>query len=278
METILRLTNVHYQYDEQAEEVLKGVTLDVKAGEWVALVGSNGSGKSTLSRLIDGLLIATEGQIEVCGLTMNEENVWAIREQIGMVFQNPDNQFVGANVEDDVAFGLENRGICRSEMKVRVRKALEEVEMWEFRKKEPSLLSGGQKQRVALAGVLAITPKLLILDEAMSMLDPEGRKQVLALLKTLRQKYHLSILSITHDIAEMSLADRLFVLEKGTLVANGKPETLLLDEDLVQRYHLASSFALQLKQALRQKGIDLEVQSLDLKEWEDALWKYMEKS
>lgn len=275
MKSIIELNEIEYAYDE-GETILSQLNFQIQKGEWVALVGNNGSGKSTVSRLIDGLLIPKKGTVKVLGMEMNEDTVWKIRQHIGIVFQNPDNQFVGANVEDDVAFGLENRGLPREEMKVRVKAALEEVGMWEYRKKEPSLLSGGQKQRVALAGVIAVAPDILILDEATSMLDPKGRQQMLALLEDLRKNQDLTILSITHDVNEMMLADRILVLDGGKIAQEGTAEELLLNEELVEKYHLARAFPLQLKMMFQEEGIPVQKNSLKLKDWGDALWTYME--
>lgn len=175
MKHIIELKNVSFRYDKIIEEYqIDTVSFHVKQGEWLSIVGHNGSGKSTVVRLIDGLLEAESGEIYIDGKKLTRETIWEIRSKIGIVFQNPDNQFVGATVEDDVAFGLENQGIPREEMLQRVEKAIEQVGMLEFKDREPSRLSGGQKQRVAIAGIIALRPTIIILDEATSMLDPEG--------------------------------------------------------------------------------------------------------
>ncbi|EJH08931.1 energy-coupling factor transporter ATP-binding protein EcfA 2 [Streptococcus pneumoniae GA60080] len=184
MKSIIDVKNLSFRYKENQNYYdVKDITFHVKRGEWLSIVGHNGSGKSTTVRLIDGLLEAESGEIVIDGQRLTEENVWNIRRQIGMVFQNPDNQFVGATVEDDVAFGLENQGLSRQEMKKRVEEALALVGMLDFKKREPARLSGGQKQRVAIAGVVALRPAILILDEATSMLDPEGRRELIGTVK-----------------------------------------------------------------------------------------------
>ena len=257
MNPLVKIENLSYQYAESDKWALRHIQLEVHAGEWIALVGRNGSGKSTLARLIDGLLEANEGQIWVDGLPLNEENIWQIRSKIGMVFQNPDNQFVGATVEDDVAFGLENQGVPRDEMIERVAAALKQVEMEAFKAKEPSRLSGGQKQRVALAGVIAMAPKILILDEATSMLDPQGRQEVLKTIQQMKERYSLTVISITHDIDEVTLSDRMVVLQDGQKVMEGKPETLFVQhgQELIER-GLEVPFTEQLKAKLQVEGMD----------------------
>ena len=201
MKSIIDVKNLSFRYKESQEYYdVKDITFHVKRGEWLSIVGHNGSGKSTTVRLIDGLLEAESGEIVIDGQRLIEENVWNIRRQIGMVFQNPDNQFVGATVEDDVAFGLENQGLSRQEMQKRVEEALDLVGMLDFKKREPARLSGGQKQRVAIAGVVALRPAILILDEATSMLDPEGRRELIETVKGIRKDYDMTVISITHDL------------------------------------------------------------------------------
>ncbi|MDC0807322.1 energy-coupling factor transporter ATPase, partial [Collinsella aerofaciens] len=218
MKQMIELKNVSFRYDKTVEEYqIDTVSFHVKQGEWLSIVGHNGSGKSTVVRLIDGLLEAESGEIYVDGKQLTRETIWEIRSKIGIVFQNPDNQFVGATVEDDVAFGLENQGIPREEMLQRVEKAIEQVGMLEFKDREPSRLSGGQKQRVAIAGIIALRPTIIILDEATSMLDPEGREDLMAVMRELQKKFQLTIISITHDLTEIALSDRTLVFQKGKL-------------------------------------------------------------
>ena len=203
-------------------------------GNGYPIVGHNGSGKSTTARLIDGLLVAESGQIIVDGQELTEDNVWDIRDKIGMVFQNPDNQFVGATVEDDVAFGLENQGLPREEMKKRVTESLELVGMLDFKKREPARLSGGQKQRVAIAGVVALRPAILILDEATSMLDPEGRRELIQTVQEIRKDHQMTVVSITHDLEEVAMSDRVLVMKKGQVESTSSPRELFLGTTLTR--------------------------------------------
>ena len=184
MQPIIEMKDLTFRYQEEDQTpALNKVSLSINQGEWIAIIGHNGSGKSTLAKTINGLLLPESGSIKVNGQEINEKTIWEVRRNVGMVFQNPDNQFVGSTVEDDVAFGLENQGVPREEMLVRVKQSLEQVRMAEFMRKEPSRLSGGQKQRVAIAGIVALRPNVIILDEATSMLDPEGRLEVIATVK-----------------------------------------------------------------------------------------------
>ena len=268
MENIVEIRDLSFQYDDDTPFVLEQLSLTIQEGEWVSLVGKNGSGKSTLSRLIDGLLIANSGVIKVLNKEVNEENIWAIRSQVGMVFQNPDNQFVGATVEDDVAFSLENSGMPYDEMHSRVKDALEKVGMSAFRTKEPNQLSGGQKQRVTLAGIIAQRPKLIILDEATSMLDPEGRNEVLQTIKSMRQTYPVTVISITHDIDEVMETDRIIILKEGHIVKD-----LPVKEWVVQNKGIEDSgLPLPLSERLRrQLNEDLPCHYLTEEQLEDAL-------
>ena len=215
MTTMIKVKDLTYRYNSTDEQpALNKVSLEIEAGQWVAIIGHNGSGKSTLAKALDGLIEPEAGTIEVAGLKLTAKTVWEVRNHIGMVFQNPDNQFVGADVEGDVAFGMENRGLARSEMVRRVKQALAAVNMTAYAKHEPVRLSGGQKQRVAIAGVLALQPDVIIFDESTSMLDPEGRQDIIDLMSKLNQE-GFTIISITHDIDEASLAQRVNLFAKG---------------------------------------------------------------
>ncbi|MDR2465591.1 MAG: energy-coupling factor ABC transporter ATP-binding protein [Streptococcaceae bacterium] len=256
MKEILELRNISYRYGgETSEFALKNLSYKVYQGEWIAIIGHNGSGKSTQAKIINGLLEAAVGEVYIRGEKLTVENVWELRSLIGMVFQNPDNQFVGSTVEDDVAFGLENHGVPREEMLVRVENALKEVRMNEFKEKEPARLSGGQKQRVAIAGVLALTPDLIILDEATSMLDPKGRKEVISTIQRLKTEKDLTIISITHDIDEASKADRIFIMQKGELVDEGKPEEILSKGEALVQLGLELPFSEKMKIELSKLGV-----------------------
>ena len=275
MKSIIDVKNLSFRYKESQEYYdVKDITFHVKRGEWLSIVGHNGSGKSTTVRLIDGLLEAESGEIVIDGQLLTEENVWNIRRQIGMVFQNPDNQFVGATVEDDVAFGLENQGLSRQEMKKRVEEALDLVGMLNFKKREPARLSGGQKQRVAIAGVVALRPAILILDEATSMLDPEGRRELIETVKGIRKDYDMTVISITHDLEEVAMSDRVLVMKKGEIESTSSPRELFSRNDLDQ-IGLDDPFANQLKHSLSQNGYDLPENYLTESELEDKLWELL---
>lgn len=275
MKSIIDVKNLSFRYKESQEYYdVKDITFHVKRGEWLSIVGHNGSGKSTTIRLIDGLLEAESGEIVINGQRLTEENVWNIRRQIGMVFQNPDNQFVGATVEDDVAFGLENQGLSRQEMKKRVEEALDLVGMLDFKKREPARLSGGQKQRVAIAGVVALRPAILILDEATSMLDPEGRRELIETVKEIRKDYDMTVISITHDLEEVAMSDRVLIMKKGSIESTSSPRELFSRNDLDQ-IGLDDPFANQLKHSLSQNGYDLPENYLTESELEDKLWELL---
>ena len=275
MKSIIDVKNLSFRYKENQKYYdVKDITFHVKRGEWLSIVGHNGSGKSTTVRLIDGLLEAESGEIVIDGQRLTEENVWDIRRQIGMVFQNPDNQFVGATVEDDVAFGLENQGLSRQEMKKRVEEALALVGMLDFKKREPARLSGGQKQRVAIAGVVALRPAILILDEATSMLDPEGRRELIETVKGIRKDYDMTVISITHDLEEVAMSDRVLVMKKGSIESTSSPRELFSRNDLDQ-IGLDDPFANQLKHSLSQNGYDLPENYLTESELEDKLWELL---
>ena len=275
MKSIIDVKNLSFRYKESQEYYdVKDITFHVKRGEWLSIVGHNGSGKSTTVRLIDGLLEAESGEIVIDGQRLTEENIWNIRRQIGMVFQNPDNQFVGATVEDDVAFGLENQGLSRQEMQKRVEEALDLVGMLDFKKREPARLSGGQKQRVAIAGVVALRPAILILDEATSMLDPEGRRELIETVKGIRKDYDMTVISITHDLEEVAMSDRVLVMKKGAIESTSSPRDLFSRNDLDQ-IGLDDPFANQLKHSLSQNGYDLPENYLTESELEDKLWELL---
>ena len=275
MKSIIEVKDLSFRYKEdQGYYDVNNVSFHVKRGEWLSIVGHNGSGKSTTIRLIDGLLEAESGEIWIDGQLLSSENVWDLRRQIGMVFQNPDNQFVGATVEDDVAFGLENQGLPREEMKKRVAESLELVGMLDFKKREPARLSGGQKQRVAIAGVVALKPAILILDEATSMLDPEGRRELIQTVQEIRKDYQMTIVSITHDLEEVAMSDRVLVMKKGQVESTSSPRELFSRNDLDQ-IGLDEPFANQLRESLRETGYQLPDDYLTEGELEDKLWELL---
>lgn len=277
MENIIEVRNLKYKYDSESENyTLNDVSFQVKKGEWLSIVGHNGSGKSTTVRLIDGLLEAESGDIIISGDKLTAENVWEKRRQIGMVFQNPDNQFVGATVEDDVAFGLENQGLDYNLMLERVQQALELVGMQDFKEREPARLSGGQKQRVAVAGVVALRPDIIILDEATSMLDPEGRLDLIQTVKKIKDSNQLTVISITHDLDEIALSDRVLVMKEGQVESTATPRELFSREDL-EELGLDQPFVNQVKAALRQSRLPLPDSYLTEKELQDQLWVLLSK-
>ena len=275
MTPIISLSHVTYAYPNSDVPALHDLSLTINKGEWVAIIGHNGSGKSTFAKLLNYLLAPDEGEITINDVVATEENMWTIRDMVGMVFQNPDNQFVGATVADDVAFGMENRGVPRDEMITRVDATLEEVQMMPFADREPARLSGGQKQRVAIASVLALQPKILILDEATAMLDPTGRREMLALVHELKARMgdDLTVISITHDIDEAASADRVMVINDGELVETGLPAEIFANADQLRRFGLAVPFAEQLKEQLRLRGIAVPNEYLTTEGLVTWLWQ-----
>ncbi|WP_124058134.1 energy-coupling factor ABC transporter ATP-binding protein [Vaginisenegalia massiliensis] len=273
-EPIIELRDLSFRYYASKQDALKSINMKIFPGEWVAVIGPNGSGKSTMAKIINGLLIPSQGQVWIKGQLLNETTVWQARRSVGMVFQNPDNQFVGATVEDDVAFGLENNGIERDEMVGRIHSALKEVRMDAFLTKEPARLSGGQKQRVALAGIIALRPDVIILDEATAMLDPLGRAEVIQVVRKIKDQFNLTVISITHDIDEAALADRIFVMEQGRLVKQDQPSDIFaLGQDLIKA-GLDIPFTWKLKEALKARGVEIpeQIQS------EEALLSWISQS
>ena len=275
MKNIIDVQHLKYKYDNHVEDyILKDVTFHVKQGEWLSIVGHNGSGKSTTIRLIDGLLEAESGEIIIDGDELTLENVGEKRLHIGMVFQNPDNQFVGATVEDDVAFGLENQGMDYQTMFDRVQEALDIVGMQDFKEREPARLSGGQKQRVAIAGVVALRPDIIILDEATSMLDPEGRLELIQTVKKIKDQHGMTVISITHDLDEVALSDRVLVMKEGQVESTSTPSELFSRADL-EDLGLDEPFTNQVKATLLNSGFQLPKRYLTEKELQDYLWELL---
>ncbi|MCR4911348.1 MAG: energy-coupling factor transporter ATPase [Bacilli bacterium] len=252
----LTVKNLSFGYNE--EIILDDVSFAIKEGTYVSLLGHNGSGKSTLAKLFIGLLPANSGQIFVSDLELNKDNVTKIRNNATIVFQNPDNQFIGVTVEDDIAFSLENRNVPRKEMRALIIESARKVGMESFLTKEPAYLSGGQKQRVAIADALVINPQILILDEATSMLDPKGKKEILDLIREMKKENpSLTVISITHDVEEAYLSDEVIILDKGKIAAQGKPDDIFTDKELVSKYELAVPFIISLKDKLISLGMDV---------------------
>lgn len=279
MANSIDIKDLKFKYDKEQEGyTLNGVSFHVKQGEWLSIIGHNGSGKSTTVRLIDGLFKAESGQIFIEGQELTEENVWDIRHKIGMVFQNPDNQFVGATVEDDVAFGLENKGLPLEEMRKRVKDALDLVGMSKFANREPARLSGGQKQRVAIAGAVALRPRIIILDESTSMLDPEGRLELIKTMKNIREQYGITVISITHDLDEIALSDRVLVMKEGRVESSSTPRELFARGKDLLTLGLDIPFTANLIEELRTQGIQIKDDYLTEKELEEQLWELLSKT
>lgn len=276
--SLITLENIVYRYHaEQENYILNDVSFNIEKGEWITIIGANGSGKSTLVKTLNGLNVPKSGNVIIDGLELNEENIWDIRQKVGMVFQNPDNQFVGSTVVDDVAFGLENIGMPREEMIVKIDQALQQVGMEKFKNHEPARLSGGQKQRVAIAGILALAPEIIVLDEATSMLDPKGRAEVLSTVQAIKEQNNLTVISITHDLNEAAQADRIFVMEKGKIKYENKPEEIFkLGEELVE-LGLNVPFVEQLKTELISRGVSLPDDYVTEERLVELLWKYNSK-
>lgn len=275
MTEILSLNQVTFSYTPEQPEVknaIEDVSFTVYEGEWIAIVGHNGSGKSTIAKLINGLLFPMKGDVRIAQDVLTEDNLWEKRSLMGMVFQNPDNQFVGATVQDDVAFALENHGIPFEDMVKRVHASLAQVKMEGFLDHEPHHLSGGQKQRVAIAGALALRPKLLILDEATSMLDPQGRAEVLQTVQQLRAETGLTVLSITHDLEEAILADRILFMNEGKKFAEGTPTEIFALGDTLVELGLDLPFAMRLSRLLQDAGVQLAGQHMTEEELVNDLW------
>ena len=269
---LVQLKDVSFKYDVQADYALQHVSFEIFEGEWFAIVGHNGSGKSTLAKLLNGLQFPLEGEISINGIKLSENTVWDIRKLVGMVFQNPDNQFVGTTVQDDVAFGLENNGIERTEMVERVKNSLARVKMEQFLDQEPHHLSGGQKQRVAIAGIIALRPAIIILDEATSMLDPRGREEVLNTVRELKEDNQLTVISITHDLEEAARADRILVMNKGQVYREGTPEEIFQMDDELIKLGLDIPFPVKMGKVLREKGIPISRHFLSEEELVAELW------
>ena len=270
---VISIKNIHFNYqDQDTREALSDVSLDIYEGEWLAIIGHNGSGKSTLAKMMNGLLEASSGEIYIDGQLLTEETVYEARRKVGMVFQNPDNQFVGTTVEDDIAFGLENIGMPRDEMVRKINTSLEMVRMTKFKEKEPARLSGGQKQRVAIAGMIALAPKVVILDEATSMLDPQGRFEVISTIQQLHKDKGITVISITHDLDEAAQADRVLLMEGGKVNRIGKPSEIFEMGTALVDKGLDVPFSEKLKAILKEKGMNVPNEYLDEEGLVEWLW------
>lgn len=265
MSSVIKIENLHYTYPGDDVESLKGVNLEIERGSFVAVLGHNGSGKSTLAKHLNAILLPTEGKVLIDGIdTADENNLLKIRSTVGMVFQNPDNQIVANVVEDDVAFAPENLGVEPAEIRERVDNALKAVDMYEFRLHAPHLLSGGQKQRVAIAGVIAMQPEVIVLDEPTAMLDPKGRREVIDTVTKLCREKGITIVLITHHMSECIDADRLIVMSNGDVVADGTPQEVFSQVELMHSEGLAVPATTELMWQLNNKGFNLPLTALGI--------------
>lgn len=266
-QNIIEFENVEYKYSSDGHEVLKNINLSIKKGEFLCVLGHNGCGKSTFAKLINGLLIPTKGSVKVGGLdTADENNILKIRSLAGMVFQNPDNQMVATIVEEDVAFGPENLGIERAELRTRIDNALDAVGMSEFAKSVPNNLSGGQKQRIAIAGILAMEPEIIIMDESTAMLDPKGRKEVLETVHRINKDKGITVIYITHFMEETTDADRIIVMNDGSVKMEGTPKEIFSREDEIKVLTLELPQATRIAHELHSRGFEIDRNILSLEE------------
>ena len=274
MSSVIKIENLHYTYPGDDVESLKGVSLEIERGSFVAVLGHNGSGKSTLAKHLNAILLPTEGKVLIDGIdTADENNLLKIRSTVGMVFQNPDNQIVANVVEDDVAFAPENLGDEPAEIRERVDNALKAVDMYEFRLHAPHLLSGGQKQRVAIAGVIAMQPEVIVLDEPTAMLDPKGRREVIDTVTKLCREKGITIVLITHHMSECIDADRLIVMSNGDVVADGTPQEVFSQVELMHSEGLAVPATTELMWQLNNKGFNLPLTALGIADCAEQIAK-----
>lgn len=269
---LIEFRNVSFRYGDDQSWVLNNCSFDIYDKESVAIIGHNGSGKSTIAKLLNGLLFPQEGEILINGQEVTQETIWDIRRDVGMVFQNPDNQFVGTTVQDDVAFGMENRGIVREEMEKRIDENLTAVGMNDYRLTEPHRLSGGQKQRVAIASVLAISPKVLILDEATSMLDPQGRKEIMEAVSDVKMSNDLSLITITHDLREVVQTERVIVMNEGRVWEEATPREIFSKREALREIGLDVPLVAILADELNSQGVTLTKEPLSHEELVEELW------
>ncbi|WP_317635302.1 energy-coupling factor transporter ATPase [Xylocopilactobacillus apicola] len=273
MSDIIKVDNLNFTYPETTTPILKNVSLTIRQNTFTTIIGENGSGKSTLAKILIGINQPDSGRVTVSGYELSDDNLKKIRCEVGIVFQNPDSQFVGATVKDDVAFGLENHLVPHDQMDSIIERVLKLVGMWEYRDRQPEALSGGQKQRVAIACAIAYDPEILILDEASSMLDPRGRTDLLKLISNLKTQTSMTILSVTHNLTEALASDYIYLLTEGQIKGSGQPTDLFTNRKLISENHLELPFILKLDQQLKEAGIPIEDQYFSEEQLIDYLWK-----
>lgn len=272
---MIKCENLTFKYESEEDGdklILNDINLEIKKGSFTAVLGRNGSGKSTLAKHFNAIYLPSGGRVFVKDMdTKDEKRTFDIRKSVGMVFQNPDNQIIATTVEEDVAFGLENLGVRHDDMLLKVESALKKVGMYDFRKSEPHLLSGGQKQRVAIAGIIAMEPECIVLDEPTAMLDPNGRKEVMATIKELNKRHNITIVLITHFMEEAAKADRIVVMDNGSIVMDGAPDRIFSRVEEITALGLDVPQVVLLCHMLRQKGIDIDINILRTKECAEAI-------
>lgn len=285
MEHIIEADSLRFRYESDEEEkiksdeVLKGIDVKIKQGEFVAVLGHNGSGKSTFAKHLNGILLPSSGKVYVDGIdTSDEDKLFELRQRAGMVFQNPDNQIVSSIVEEDVAFALENLGVPYEEMRKRVDDALKSVNMYDYRLHSPSQLSGGQKQRVAIAGIIAMRPKCIILDEPTAMLDPQGRKEVMATIRRMNHEYGITIVLITHYMDEAAQCDRIIVMDKGKIVLDDVPKKVFSQVEMLKKIGLDVPQVTELVWELRKSGYDISPEIITEEECTEAILRLFGKN
>ncbi len=282
MEKIITIEDLTFEYTKgdgkEVKKALNGVSLEIDEGSFTAIIGKNGSGKSTLAKNLNGLLVPTSGTVFVDGYdTRDDDTIWEIRQRAGMVFQNPDNQLVSSIVEDDVAFGPENLGVDPAEIRRRVDKALEDVNMGQYRQKAPHLLSGGQKQRIAIAGVVAMRPKIIIFDEPTAMLDPKGRKDIMRIIDELHRE-GITVILITHFMEEVVNADRVIIMNGGKILLDGTPQEVFSQADVIKSANLEVPLTVELGERLRAEGLDIPKDIIDEEEMVEAICQLKSKN
>jgi len=279
MENIIRIENLIFEYtgggeEEQTVRAIKDISLNIERGSFTAIIGRNGSGKSTLAKNLNGLLLPSGGSVYVKNWdTRDDSHIWDIRQTAGMVFQNPDNQLVSSIVEDDVAFGPENLGVDPAEIRRRVDKSLESVNMGKYKKKSPHLLSGGQKQRIAIAGVIAMKPECIIFDEPTAMLDPRGREEIMEIIRELHDE-GITVVLITHFMDEAVQADRVIIMDRGRILLDGKPQEVFSEEETIREASLDLPLAVELAQRLRRRGIKIPQEVITIEGLVDYVCQY----